>query len=128
MAELEFGFAFDPTFRGLLLGLGVTPSRCGVTVDADGFAVRFGPWSLTTTHDNIAAVSITGPHRWWRAIGPRLSFQDGGVTFGTNVERTVFVELHRRVPGLEPTGTLLHPNVTLSVEDCDGLVRALQPD
>ena len=102
------------------------PATTGVTADDEGLRARFGPWSLATGHDNVRRVSITGPHRWWRAIGPRLSFEDGGVTFGTNVERTVFVEFHRGVPALEPTGTLLHANATLSVADCDGLLAALE--
>lgn len=128
MAPLHFAFAFDPRFRVALAGLGVTRRTSGITLDDSGLAVRFGPWSLATTRGNIVHAELQGPHRWWRAIGPRLSLADGGLTFGTNVERTVCIEFAERVPGLDPFGALLHPNLSLSPVDCPGLLRALEGD
>jgi len=122
----RFPFRFDPVFRGPLLALGVTPASAHVDVDDEELRVRFGPWSLVTPRSNIVTASAQGPHRWWRAVGPRLSLSDGGVTFGTNADATTCVELREPVHGLEPLGVLRHPNISLSVEDVDRLAALLR--
>jgi hypothetical protein len=48
------------------------------------------------------------------------------LTFATNGERGVYVTFRRPIGGGEPTGRLRHPNLTLTVADCDALVEALQ--
>jgi hypothetical protein len=70
-------------------------------------------------HDpsNVHAVSLTGPYQWYRAIGPRLSLSDHGLTFGTTTARGVCLQLRDPVPGIDPIGLIRHPNLTLTVAD-----------
>jgi hypothetical protein len=96
-----------------------------VRVEAGRLAVRFGPWRCETDLANVAGTEVTGPYRPVRAIGARLSLKDRGLTFGTNAERGVCVRFREPVRGLEPTGRLRHPGLTVTVEDVDGLARAL---
>jgi hypothetical protein len=89
--------AFDPRFRLPLAALGVTPATAHVTVTADRLVACFGPWTCRTTPANVRAVHVTGPYRWYRAIGPRLSLADHGLTVGTSAARGVCLLL--REPG-----------------------------
>jgi hypothetical protein len=120
-----FPFRFDPRFRLPLLTIGVSPSTSGVVVSDERLLARYGPWRLETPLSNVADAKITGPYRFWRAIGPRLSRVDYGLTLGTNTERGVCVLFREPVPGLEPFGKVRHPGLTLTVADCEGLVAAL---
>ncbi|GLZ38009.1 hypothetical protein [Actinokineospora sp. NBRC 105648] len=120
-----FRFAFDGRFRVPLGLVGVTPSTAWVRVADGGLQVRFGPWALATPLGNIAGTEVTGPFSVWRGIGTRLSLADRGLTFSTNVNAGLCVRFREPVPGLEPTGLLRHPGVTLTVADPDALARAL---
>jgi len=121
----RFAFGFDPAWRIPLLVVGVSPGRAFVEVREGDLSVRFGPWSLRTPLSNIAGTTVTGPYAPWKAIGPRLSLSDRGVTFGTNARRGVCVRFHVPVPALAPGRFLTHPAATLTVSDPEGLVKAL---
>ena len=125
-ATVQFAFAFDPRFRPLLALAGVTPGHAQVTVTAERLIARYGPWSLETPLDNIAEVCVTRRYQWFKAIGPRGSFADRGLTFGTNTEAGVCVQFHQPVPGLEPMGLIRHPGLTMTVADPDGLATLLR--
>jgi hypothetical protein len=128
MAERErFEMSFDPRFRGLLFGLGVTPGTSFVVLTAhDRFLARFGPWRVLTPLENIREVCITGPYQWWKAIGPRMSMADRGLTFGTGVEGGVCVLFNDPVPGLSLLPFVRHTGLTVTVEDPGALASALQ--
>jgi hypothetical protein len=113
-------------FRPLLALVGVTPSTAHVTITADRLLARFGPWSLTTELTNVSCVRTTGPYRWYRAIGPRGSLADRGLTFGTSTRGGVCVEFHRPVHGLDPFGAIAHPGATLTVARRDELVSLVR--
>ena len=113
----QFEMAFDPRFRLPLATLGVTPATAHVTVTAGRLVACFGPWTCRTTPANVRAVDVTGPYRWYRAIGPRLSLADHGLTFGTTPARGVCLLLREPVPGIDPLGLLRHPGLTLTVAD-----------
>jgi hypothetical protein len=115
----QFEMAFDPRFRLALAALGVTPATAHVTVTADRLVACFGPWTCRTTPANVRAVDVTGPYRWYRAIGPRLSLTDHGLTFGTTPARGVCLQLREPVPGIDPLGVLRHPGLTLTVAGPD---------
>lgn len=125
-AATIYDFAFDRRFRLPLALLGVTPGHAHVTVTADRFVARFGPWSLETGLDNVAGTCVTTDYRWFRAIGARGSFADRGLTFGTNTEAGVCVRFVEPVPGLEPFGVLRHPAITVTVADSEGLAALLR--
>jgi hypothetical protein len=122
----QFDFAFEGRYRILLALVGVTPSTAHVTLtDDDRLVARFGPWSLETTLDNIRGMCVGGPYRGYRAIGARGSFADRGLTFGSSTAGGVCLLLREPVPGLEPTGRMRHPGVTLTLADIDGFVAAI---
>jgi hypothetical protein len=121
----QFEFAFEPRYRWLLAGIGVTPSTAYVTLTDDAVVARFGPWSCATPFDNIIGMCVTGPYRGYRAIGPRGSLADRGLTFGTTTAGGVCLRLRTPVRGLEPTGRMRHPGITLTLADVDGFARAI---
>jgi hypothetical protein len=127
MINQRFGFQFASTYRLAALPFGVTPSTCQVCCGTDSFDARFGPWRVRTTPDNIANVSITGPYTFVKTAGPaHLSLSDRGLTFATNGDRGVCIQFLVPVAGIEPTGRLRHPSLTVTVADCDGLVNTLR--
>jgi hypothetical protein len=127
MAEQFFAYRFDMRFAPMLVPLGVRPGRHGVTLTQDGrFQATFGFLQLDTGLDNVVGGHITDGYRWYRAIGPRLSLVDHGLTFGTNTERGVCVHFREPVPRV--IGRKPHPALTVTVEDCEGLVAAIGHD
>jgi hypothetical protein len=123
----RFRFAFDDRFRPMLALAGVTPSTAFVTLTTDDRMVaRFGPWTCDTPLSNVVEVQRTGPYRWWRAIGTRLSFADGGATFGTNTAAGVCLCFSEPVRALDAFGLFRHPGLTLTVADPDGFADAVR--
>jgi hypothetical protein len=121
-----YEFRFDARFRPLLLGLGVYPSNTSVALtDDDRFVAKFGRWIVDTPLDNIDCVSVTGPYRWYRAIGLRGSMVDQGVTFGSSTAGGVCVTFLDPVPRLIP-GMKVHPGLTVTVADTAGLATAIE--
>lgn len=121
----QFEFAFEDRYRCLLAAIGVTPSTAHVTLTDDRVIARFGPWSCETTLDNLEGMCLTGPYRGYRAIGPRGSFADRGITFGSTTAGGVCLRLRNPVPGLAPTRLVRHPGITLTLVDPDGFTRAI---
>ena len=123
----RFPFRFAPSYRLPALLFGVTPSTAWVEVDEQELRARFGLWSLRTPRSNIASVEQTGDFRFLKTAGPaHLSFTDRGVTFATNGDRAVCVQLHEPVRVLDPTGRLVHPGATFTVADPPALIAALE--
>lgn len=123
----RFQFAVQPSWRVPLAAFGVAADRADLEVDEHQVRVRFGPWSMVTTRDNISAASLSGPFQWWKAIGVRLSLADRGITFGSSLDRGVCLQFHHSVPlrlGGRPL-PLTHPAVTVTVRDPEGLVAAV---
>lgn len=129
MSVRRFDFDFDPLYRVAALPFGITPSNAVVLIDdADQtLQARFGPWRTGTTLQNIVDAQVTGPFARIKTIGSaRLSFSDRGLTFATNARRAVCLCFAEPVPGLEPTGRLRHPNLTLTVTEPAELIAAIR--
>lgn len=125
---MHFPFRFDSVHRNAALLFGVTPGNAGVDVADGNLLVRYGRWSVRTPLDNVAGTQVTGPYSTLKTMGPaRLSAVDRGLTFASNGERGLCIRFHEAVPGIEPTGRLRHPGLTVTVEDVDGLATALMP-
>jgi hypothetical protein len=123
----RFTFRFAAAYRRASRPFGVRPDRAWVDVGPDTMQARFGPWQLRTPLANIAAVQITGPYAFLKTAGPaRLGVTDRGLTFASNGERGVLISFHEPVRGIEPTGLLRHPELTVTVADVEGLVSALR--
>jgi hypothetical protein len=122
-----FPFEFEPSFRYVALPFGITPGSARVVLTDSDFEARFGLWRVRTPVGNLAAVELTGPYGFLKTIGPaHLSWADRGLTFATNRRQGVCVRFHEPVPGIEPSGRLRHPGLTVTVADCSGLQRAVQ--
>ncbi|MET0966424.1 MAG: hypothetical protein ABWZ02_08520 [Nakamurella sp.] len=126
MTTHAFTFDFDDRYRRVDRLFGISPDSALVTVADGRLTARFGPWVLATELSNIAGAEIAGPYSLLKTIGPaRLSLSDRGLTFATNSRRGVCVEFVRPVPGIDPLGKIKHPNLTVTVRDCAGLLTAL---
>ncbi|HUH07085.1 MAG TPA: hypothetical protein VML96_04670 [Egibacteraceae bacterium] len=122
----RFAFRFDRRWAPALFLLGVTPYTASVVIAGDRLRIRFGLWALDTPLANVAGATVTGPYRAIKAIGPRGSWVDRGVSYGTNAENGVCIRLHEPVASLDPFGWLLHPGVTVTVAEPEALVAALE--
>ena len=123
----RFAFRFSSGARWAvpLLTLGATESTSSVEVGGGRLRARFGPWKVDTPFGNVAGAEVTGPYRTYRAIGLRVSVSDHGVTFGSNAERGVCIRFQKPVRSVTPLWRVPHPNLTVTVEDPDGLVAAI---
>ena len=122
----RFEFAFDSRFAALDRALRVTPDNAYVEVAGQRVTIRFGPWVVETSKDNVAAAEVTGPYPIWKVIGPpHLSLADRGLTFATNTDRGVCIRLRESVKGIEPLGLLRHSGVTVTPAEPERLVEAL---
>ncbi len=65
----------------------------------------------------MVGAELTGPFKVWKVIGARMSMADRGLTFGTNTEQGVCIRFHPPVRGIEPSGVLRHPGLTLTIAD-----------
>ena len=123
----RFAFRFSPAYRRAARVFGVTPANSWLEVGSGMLRARFGPWRLDTPLTNIAAAEITGPYAFLKTAGPaRLGITDRGLTFATNGDRGVLITFCEPVPGIEPTGRLRHPELTVTVAAVDGLAALLR--
>ena len=67
-----------------------------------------------------------GPFSAVKAVGPRLSLSDRGLTFGTSTAAGVCVRFREPVAGIEPLGLVKHPNLTMTVAEPELLVRLVE--
>ncbi len=123
METLEFPFRFD-AIATPLRALGIKPSNSFVRLHDDHMDARFGRWRVRTPYTNIKDVRITLDYRFYTAIGPRMSFADYGATFGSSTVGGVCVCFHENVAALTPKK--IHPGLTVTVEDLEGLSTALR--
>lgn len=121
----RFEFAFDDRYLPMLAAFGVTRGRAHVEVDED-LRVRFGLFSLSTPVSNVRALELTGPYRWYRAIGIRMSLADRGLTFGTTVAGGVCLLFRDPVAGIGPFRLVRHPGLTLTVADPPGFAAHMR--
>lgn len=118
-------FRIDPRYRVPALLVGVHESRAWVELDEDGLRARFGPWHVATPLANVTGAGVSGPYSYVRTAGPaHLSFADQGLTFATNGDLGVCFTFDEPIPGIEPTGRLRHPGLTVTVADPEALVEA----
>lgn len=126
MGVETFEFAFEPRWSRLLRVWGLTPETTLVTVTDDELRVAFGGWKLATPLANCTGTCLTEGYSWWKALGARGSLKDRGVTFGTSTQRGVCVLFAEPVPALVPGNLMKHPGCTVTVEDCEGFIAALE--
>jgi len=124
----RFGFRFDTLYRIAAAPLGIDDDRAFVEIEDDRMLrARFGPWLVETPLANVAGACPTGPYSMLKTIGPaHLSLADRGLTFATNRAQGVCITFRRPVTGLDPLGMVLHPALTVTVDDVDALLAELE--
>lgn len=130
MTPEERGRHFPYRYEGRLAPLWAPfrawPGTQGVTLTDDGRLVaRYGPFRVDVPLSTVRDAHVTGPYRWWTAVGPRLSMVDDGLTFGTNSHAGVCI--HFQPPLHRVLGFRDHSALTVTVADTEGLVAALNP-
>lgn len=126
MADRFFPYDCDLRFAPLWGAAGVRPGKDGVTISDTTFRATYGLLKLETPLDNVVGGHLGEDYRWWTAVGPRLSLADDGLTFGTNTRRGVCVHFRDRVRKV--IGPRDHSALTVTVEDCKGLLAVIGDD
>ena len=123
MTAKHFPYRLDKRWSALFLVLGVG-DKDGVTLTGKGELIAtFGRFKVKTKLDNIDHTLVTGPHRWYTAVGLRLSFTDDGLTFGTNHQKGLSIAFVDKVPKV--IGFRNHSTLWVSVADPKGLAAAI---
>jgi hypothetical protein len=120
-----FPYRYDLRLAPLWLPFRSWPGNQGVTVTDDLVCVRYGPLYFDAPLRQVADAHITGPYRWWKSVGPRLSFVDDGLTFGTNADAGVCIHFQPRIRRV--IGFRNHSAVTVTVAGPETLLAALAP-
>ena len=120
---VRFPLRIPRRWRIPLLIYGVTPRRAYVDLGDTSLVARFGWYGVTTTIANVASLQVTGPYKWWRAIGVRISLVDRGLTFGTSTHRGVCIRFRQRIRFLR---LFRPPALTVTVDDVAGFGQALR--
>ena len=124
MTDSFFPYQLDGRWSPIFKALGVSSSE-GVTVTDDDMVIAtYGRRKVETGVDNIDHTLVTGPHRWWTAVGLRLSFADDGLTFGTNHRKGLCLAFKTRIPKV--IGFKDHSTLWVSVADPEGLADAIE--
>lgn len=118
-----FPYRIDSTYRLLLAPFRLDRDD-GVTLTDDTFRATFGRATLETPIANVTGAHSTLDYQWFKAIGMRLSFADDGLTFGTSTHGGVCVHFDSRVRRV--IGMRDHSALTVTVDDLDGLVAAIE--
>ena len=118
---MEFPIRLQPGLRPILLLFGVRPGNAVVRLDGDRLAVRFGFFRAEISLANIVGWDITGPYRWWRAVGVRRTLGTQDLSFGGSAHGGVC--LHFREPIL--VGRFRVTDLYVTVDDLAGLGGAL---
>jgi len=123
MKAKYFPYRFDKRWNALFFALGVD-EKDGVTITGKGELIAtFGRFNVKTTIDNIDHTLVTGPHRWYTAVGLRLSLTDDGLTFGTNHRKGLSIAFVEKIPKV--IGFRKHSTLWVSVADPAGLAAAI---
>ena len=123
MTDTFFPYEIDNRWIVMLKALGVG-SDDGVILTEHELVATFGRVTLRTPRANVDHTQISGPHRWYTAVGLRLSFSDDGLTMGTNHRRGLCIGFTNKVPKV--IGFKDHSALWVSVADPEGLAAALE--
>jgi hypothetical protein len=123
MTSQHFSYRLDKRWAPLFFALGVGDDD-GVDISDDRELIAtFGRFRVKTTLDNIDHTLVTGPHRWYTAVGLRLSLTDDGLTFGTNHHKGLWIAFVDKIPRI--IGFRDHSLLWVSVDDPEGLAAAI---
>ena len=123
MRAKHFPYRFDKRWNALFFALGVD-DKDGVTITGkEELIATFGRFKVKTTLDNIDHTRVTGPHRWYTAVGLRLGLTDDGLTFGTNHRKGLSIAFVHKIPKV--IGFRKHSTLWVSVAEPEELAAAI---
>lgn len=126
MSKRNFPFAIEAAYIPVLAVFGVLPTATSMSVGPDSIDITFGLLKRSIALDNIKSVKLTGPYKWYRAIGARYSYSDHGLTYGTSTAGGVCMEFHEGIEGHGPFKLVRHPNLTVTPVDLEGFAKAIK--
>jgi hypothetical protein len=116
----RFPIRVEPRYQLLLRIFGVTPANSYVDL-GERLEAHFGWSHVSTPVANCTSWSIEGPWLALTALGVRMSFGRGDLTFGGSPRGGVRVNFRERVPYWRFRLTALY----VTVEDLEGFAAAL---
>jgi hypothetical protein len=118
---MDYPIRLQPGLRPILLFFGVRSGTAMVRLEGDRVSARFGFFHAETLLANIASWDITGPYRWWRAVGVRRTIGTHDLSFGGSAHGGVCLHFREpvRIAGLGVT------DLYVTVDDLDALGAAL---
>jgi hypothetical protein len=119
----SYPLRLGPRQRWLLLPWGVRPGNAWVRLEDDQLVARFGFFSLRTPLANSVRWEISGPYRWFMALGVRRSVRGGDVTFGSSDHGGVRLDFREPVRFAR---LLKPPALYLTVDDLEGFAAELE--
>ena len=119
---MEFPIRLQPSMRPILLCFGVRRGNAIVRLDDERIAARFGFFGAETALTNVDRWDITGPYRWWRAVGVRRTIGTHDLSFGGSAHGGLCLHFRASVG----VGRLRVTDLYLTVDDLDGLAAVLQ--
>ena len=105
----------------ILVVFGVLPGRAFVALDGDRLFARFGFFTAHVALPNVERWTISGPYRWWRAIGVRRTLGRPELTFGGSAHGGLCLSLGEPVR----IARMAVRELYLTVDDLEGLAAAL---
>ncbi len=123
MTTTTYPLRLGPRQRWLLLPFGVRPGNTWACLDHEHLDARFGFFRLHSRLDDIVRWEISGPYRWFMALGVRRSIRGGDVTFGSSTHGGVRVDFREPVPFAR---FLRPPAFYLTVDDLEGFAADLK--
>ncbi len=120
-AGIEFPIRLSRAAWPILVLFGVLPGRAWVRLERDRLVARFGFSRAAVALTEVERWDITGPYRWWRAIGIRGTLGRPEITYGGSAHGGLC--LHLRTPVRIAWVTVREFYVT--VDDLEGLGAAL---
>ena len=123
MSDQFFPYDLDDSWKPLFMLLRLSDDD-GVTITADGLLrATYGRAKIETPLANIDHTELTRDHRWYTAVGIRLSFADDGITFGTNNQAGLCIAFVDKIPKV--TGFKDHSALWVSVAEPEKLAEAI---
>ncbi len=121
MGAMTFPIRLQRPLLPILILFGVHPGAASVRLGGDRLDVRFGFFRAQVPLANIVRWDITGPYRWWRAVGVRAMVGKPELTFGGSAHGRV--RLHFREP--IRIARISVRDLYLTVDDLEGLGTSL---
>jgi len=118
---VTFPIRLQRALRPILILFGVRTGNAFVRLDGERLVARFGFFGAQTPISNVERWDITGPYRWWRAVGVRASPGKPELTFGGSAHGGVCLHLREPVR----ISRLGVRDLYVTVDDLAGLGAAL---